>query len=93
MYLDCQVEIPNKPGKITHFKKGKATCIRYVAGRIYNAEKKYNVPDHKTIGKLVSEDSVMIPNENFLKHFGDVELPEIKIGVNSIYLKSAGIRK
>lgn len=77
MYLDCQVEIPNEP--VTRFKKGKATYIRYAAGRIYNAEKKYNVPDHKTIGKLVSEDSMMmIPNENFLKYFGDVELPEIR---------------
>lgn len=83
MYLDCQVEIPNEPGKITRFKKGKATYIRYAAGRIYNAEKKYNVPDHKTIGKLVSDDSMMmIPNENFLKYFGDVELPEIKSGVD-----------
>ena len=83
MYLDCQVEIPNEPGKITRFRKGKATYIRYAAGRIYNAEKKYNVPDHKTIGKLVSEESMMmIPNENFLKYFGDVELPEIKTGVD-----------
>ena len=83
MYLDYQVEIPNEPGKITRFRKGKATYIRYAAGRIYNAEKKYNVPDHKTIGKLVSEESMMmIPNENFLKYFGDVELPEIKTGVD-----------
>lgn len=27
MYLDCQVEIPNEPGKITRFKKGKAVSI------------------------------------------------------------------
>lgn len=83
MYLDCQVEIPNEPGKITRFRKGKATYIRYAAGRTYNAEKKYNVPDHKTIGKLVSEESrMMIPNENFLRYFGDVCLPEIKTGVD-----------
>ena len=64
VYLDCQVEIPNEPGKITRFRKGKATYIRYAVGRIYNAEKKYNVPDHKTIGKLVSEDSaMMIPKD------------------------------
>ena len=71
MYLDCQVEIPNVPGKITRFKKGKAIYIRYAAGRIYNPEKRYNIPDHKTIGKLVSEDlNMMYPNENFLKYFG-----------------------
>ena len=55
VYLDCQVEIPNEPGKITRFKKGKSIYIRYAVGRIYNPEKKYNVPDHKTIGKLISE--------------------------------------
>ena len=81
VYLDCKVEIPNEPGKITRFKKGKTIYIRYVAGRVYNPEKKYNLPDHKTIGKLVSEDStMMIPNENFLKYFGDVELPETRSG-------------
>ena len=79
MYLDCQVEIPNEPGKITRFKKGKSIYIRYAVGRIYNPEKKYNVPDHKTIGKLISEDSIMmIPNENFLRYFGDVPLPETR---------------
>ena len=41
-------------------------------------KKRYNVPDHKTIGKLVSEDPLlMIPNENFLRYFGDAELSEI----------------
>ena len=78
MYLDCKVEIPNEPGKITRFRKGNTTYIRYVAGRVYNPEKRYNVPDHKTIGKLVSEDPLlMIPNENFLRYFGDAELSEI----------------
>lgn len=81
MYLDCKVEVPIEPGKITRFRKGNTTYIRYVAGRKYNPEKKYNVPDHKTIGKLISEDpSLMVPNENFLRYFGDVELPETKSG-------------
>ena len=81
VYLDCKVEIPNEPGKITRFRKGNTTYIRYVAGRVYNPEKRYNVPDHKTIGKLVSEDPLlMIPNENFLRYFGDAELPETRSG-------------
>lgn len=83
MYLDCQVEIPNELGKITRFRKDTATYIRYVAGRVYDDEKKYNVPEHKTIGKLVSEDSnMMIPNENCLKYFGDVGLPELRTEVD-----------
>lgn len=79
MYLDCKVEIPNEPGKISRFKKGKTVYIRYVVSRTYHPDKKYNVPDHKTIGKLDPENPAqMIPNENFLKYFGDVELPEIR---------------
>ena len=65
MYLDCTVKIPSEPGKISRFKKGNVIYVRYTVGRTYNPEKKYNVPDHKTIGKLVSPDSpLMIPNEN-----------------------------
>ena len=65
VYLDCKVEIPNEPGKITRFKKGKTVYIRYVVSRTYHPDKKYNVPDHKTIGKLDPENPAqMIPNEN-----------------------------
>lgn len=78
MYLKCVVPIPEAPGKITRLKKGNAVYIRYTVGRKYDSDKKYNVPDHKIIGKL--KDSVpgrMIPNENFLKYFSGAELPEI----------------
>ncbi len=79
VYLDCKVEIPIELGIIIRFRKRNTIYICYVAGRTYNPEKKYNVPDHKTIGSLVSkESSLMIPNENFLRYFADVELPETK---------------
>ncbi|MDD3797497.1 MAG: transposase, partial [Lachnospiraceae bacterium] len=79
MYLDFVVSIPDVPGKIGHFKKGKTTYIRYVTGRTYHADKKYNIPNHKIIGKLCEDDpTTMVPNENFLKYFGDVEIPELK---------------
>ncbi len=82
MYLNCQVEIPEKPGKINRFRKGKTIYIRYVVERVYNPEKKYNIPNHKTIGKLVSENSnLMIPNENYMKYFGYIELPEVRHGI------------
>ena len=37
-YLGCPKQ--DKPGK-----KGNAICVRYVVGRTYNPDKKYNVPD------------------------------------------------
>lgn len=81
MYLDCIVEIPDLQGKISRFKKGNTTYIRYADGRTYNPEKKYNVPNHKIIGRLSVDDPTrMIPNENFKKYLGDIELPEVRAG-------------
>ena len=83
MYLDFEVKIPEVPGKIGRFTRGGTTYVRYVAGRTYHPEKKYNIPNHKTIGKQsLTDQTMMIPNENYLKYFGDVELPELKVGVN-----------
>lgn len=54
-----------------------------MAGRTYHPEKKYNIPNHKTIGKQsLTDQTMMIPNENYLKYFGDVELPVLKAGVS-----------
>lgn len=79
MYLDCEIKIPVVLGRINQIKKGKTTYIRYVLKRTYHADKKYNIPEQKVIGKR-SETSLdlMIPNENFLKYFADVELPIVK---------------
>ena len=49
MYLDFEVKIPEVPGKIGRFTKGGTTYVRYVTGRTYHPEKKYNIPNHKTI--------------------------------------------
>lgn len=79
MYLDFTVPIPKEPGKIGRFQKGNTVYIRYVTERIYHADKKYNIPNHKIIGKEVpGEPGQMVPNENYLKYFGDLELPEGK---------------
>ena len=83
MYMDCEIEIPDVPGKINHVKKGNTTYIRYVVGRTYHADKKYNIPDQRIIGKRSDKNpDRMIPNENFLKYFGDVELPDKKRNAN-----------
>jgi transposase len=82
MYLDCVVEIPVLPGRISRFKKGNVTYVRYVDGRTYHPDKKYNVPNHRVIGKILETDSTkMIPNENFKKYLGDIEFPEIRANV------------
>ena len=83
MYMDCEIEIPDVPGKINQVKKGNTIYIRYVVGRTYYADKKYNIPDQRIIGKRSDRNpDMMIPNENFLKYFGDVELPEKKRNAN-----------
>ena len=80
MYLDFEVEIPNVPGKINYVQKGSTTYVRYVLGRVYHPEKKYNVPDQRIIGKRSEKNpDRMIPNENFIKYFGDREVPERKV--------------
>ena len=81
MYLDCEIKIPVVPGRINQIKKGKTTYIRYVLKRTYHADKKYNVPEQKVIGKRSETSSeLMIPNENFIKYFADIELPVMKKG-------------
>ena len=56
MYLDCKVKVPDEYGKITRFKKGKTVYIRYLTDRVYHPDKRYNVPNHKTIGKQTEDD-------------------------------------
>ena len=76
MYLDTLVKIPEIKGKITRKTKGETTYINYEYGRVYDAERKFNIPKRVTIGKASGQDpSLMYPNRNFLQYFPDVELP------------------
>lgn len=77
MYLDTLVEVPEPRNKITYRKKGNTTYVDYESDRIYIPEKRYTTVTRKTIGKLRDEANlIMQPNENFLKFFPDIELPE-----------------
>lgn len=77
LYMDYEVEIPSVQGRINHVKKGDVDYIRYVVGRTYHADRKYNIPDQKIIGKRSKTDANrMIPNENFLKYFPEIEAPK-----------------
>ena len=79
MYFDFLVEIPDEQGKITRRKKGATTYINYEYGRVYDPKKQYNTPLRSTIGKQdEADDTKMWPNQNFLQHFPDVELPQAK---------------
>lgn len=79
MYLDFLVKIPENTGRITVNRRGETTYIEYTYSREYVPEKKYNVPKRTTIGKQSRENPTMMqPNQNFLKFFPDIELPDIR---------------
>ena len=77
MYLDFLIEVPEVPGKITYRVKKETSYVMYEYDRTYDAEKQITYPKRATIGKLSSKDNkLMQPNQNFLKYFSDVELPD-----------------
>ena len=83
MYLGFLVDIPDVKGKITQKRKGSSVYISYEIGRKYDPAKRYNVPDRVIIGKQNQSDKKqMEPNENFLKYFPEVDLPEERYDSN-----------
>ena len=77
MYLDAMVKIPDVPGKITYRTKGNTTYVEYEYGRVYDKERQFTIANRKTIGKRSAVDlTVMQPNENYMKFFPDVEMPD-----------------
>ena len=86
MYLNFEVELPDQKTGISKKKIKGTTYIYYEYGRKYLADRKYNVPQCTSIGKLSDNDpSMMIPNSNYLKFFPDAELPvELPESVRSL---------
>ncbi|HBH11919.1 MAG TPA: transposase [Clostridiales bacterium] len=79
MYLDFLVKIPDAPGKLVRVKKKNTIYIDYEYDRIYDRDKQYTTPKRSTIGKLSkADDTMMQPNQNFLKFFPEADLPEEK---------------
>ena len=69
MYLDKAVMIPKRKG-ISYKSKGDTNYVIYEVGRKYDPEKQYTVPERVQIGiQIPSEPEMMLPNENYLKHF------------------------
>lgn len=76
MYLDFEVELPDLKTGISKKKIKGTTYVYYEYGRKYLPDKKYNIPQCTSIGKLSDNNpSMMIPNTNYLKYFPDAELP------------------
>ena len=79
MYYDFLVKIPYESGKISKNRRGKTTYIEYTYGRKYIPEKKYNIPQRTTIGKMAdSDESMMYPNPNYEKYFPENPLPKTR---------------
>ncbi len=75
MYLKSKVKIPDVHGKMTRLRRGDTVYIKFEYDRYYDPEKKYTYPQRATIGKLCADDdTMMIPNEAFLKYFPDAIL-------------------
>ena len=67
MYLNCRIKIPDTGGKITIKLVSGTSYVYLEQGRIYDKEKKYNVPKRICIGKQDPEQTAfMYPNEKFL---------------------------
>ena len=76
MYLNCRIKIPDIGGKITIKFVSGTSYVYLEQGRIYDKEKKYNVPKRTCIGKQDPEQTAfMYPNEKFLKFFPRELLP------------------
>ncbi len=79
MYLDFLVKIPEAHGKLVRVKKKNTIYIDYEYDRTYDPLKQYTTPKRSTIGKLSqADDTMMQPNQNFLKFFPEADLPEEK---------------
>ena len=88
MYLDFLIKVPNVQGKITTKKKGNVVYVNYEIGRKYYKDRKYTISERVTIGKLSEQDTkMMVPNQNFLTYFPEVELPEEKYSNRSNCLR------
>ena len=79
MYLDFLVKIPEVKGKITYRKRDNSCYVYYEYDRIYDPQRKFTNVKRAMIGKQFKADFLMMqPNQNYLKFFPEVELPEGK---------------
>ena len=79
MYLDIKVKAPFDVTGVTKKTIGGVTYVYFTYERAYDPSKKYSKPNATTIGKLIpDEPGMMYPNENFLRFFPEIDMPEEK---------------
>lgn len=79
MYLDFLVKIPEVKGKITYRKRDDSCYVYYEYDRIYDPQRKFTNVKRAMIGRQSKDDSLMMqPNQNYMRFFPDIELPEEK---------------
>ena len=74
MYLDIHIPVPDLPGKVTRQRVRGVIYVNYEYDRVYDRERRFNIPRRATIGKL-DTDGLLIPNENYHKYFPGENLP------------------
>ena len=68
------VKIPDIPGKISFVTIDGKEYVRYLAGRKYNADRKYTEPERIVIGRRAENmPEMMYPNDNYEQIFSDRE--------------------
>ncbi|MCI6535375.1 MAG: transposase [Phocaeicola vulgatus] len=89
MYEKYLVPVPESKGKITIKKKNDTAYVLFEYGRVYNSEKKYNIPQRSIIGKLYADDpKKMYPNEKYQEYFPDTTIfEELPVAYRSCCLK------
>lgn len=76
MYREIIVPVPKIKGKITIKPKKDVKYVLFEKDRVYNKEKKYNVPVRVIVGKLVpGDESRMQVNDTYLKLFPTAPQP------------------
>lgn len=90
MYLDENVSVPRVEGKITVKKVRGTEYVYFETGRVYDKERKFNIPKRRLIGKLAG-DGWMVPNENYAKFFPR-KAPKARNGRGEAARRSACVR-
>lgn len=77
MYFNSLVNIPEPKSKITYRRKNGIDYVYYEYTRVYDKTTQLTYPKRVTIGKRSENNpKKMQPNQNFLKYFPDVKLPD-----------------
>ena len=95
MLTQNPVKIPDIPGKISYATIGSKEYVRYLAGRKYNAERRYNEPEWVSIGRRSERmPGMMYPNDNYEQYFtekGEEDMDEIMTAEEKTFARNSGI--